>query len=112
MNYRLVLRHIQDVLRACDESVVFLAGDGVPSQHRDGDLSIVLAQTVIKEKNNCFGINPPVPLAKENPPGAYIINRIRISISMISDYEKGFPYSDEALKSYIIKKQDLFGYYE
>lgn len=113
MSYYSVIEHIQQVLHACGDNVNLIpTGNTPPSQIKPGDLSIEVEQTVIKRVNNYFEIKTPSPIHPKNPTGGYIITRVRISNSMIDDYSKGFPYSNDELIHAIANKDGMFGYFE
>ena len=113
MSYYSVIEHIQEILHECgDNANLIPTGNNPPSQIKPGDLSIEVKQTVIKIENDCFKIKPPYPLHPNNPPGGYIITRIRISKSMIDDYSKGHPYTNDELKKVMANKEFMFGYFD
>ena len=113
MNYQPVLRHIEALFGACGESArLSPLGDFIPSQERIGCISISIRQAVIQENNGCFEVIPPHPKHPINPPGGYIVNRIRLSTSMIGDYANGAAYTNEELRNYLDGNVGLFGYYE
>ena len=108
MNYSLVIQHIQKVLNKCGDNVLFKSTGS--TANFDTDISIEIETTNILKKNKCCEISEPLPLCKEEEE-KYKINRIRISADMITDYEKGYPYSDETIIGLLKTKKGLFGCY-
>lgn len=102
------IRHLQNNLNECGDPVIF-SPTGKQSPEPTGYISIEIEKVSILIKNSCCTIPPPNPMCTENPKGKYNINRIRVSISLLDSYSKGFPFSDEAIKNMICSMEFLFG---
>ena len=102
MNYSLVIHHIQKVLNKCGDNVLFKTASF------DTDISIEIETTNILKENKCCEISELLQLCKEEQDEKYKINRSRISSDMTTDYEKGYPYSDEKIIGLLKTKKGLF----
>lgn len=110
MSYKLVIRHIQNILNQCGDSVNLIpTGQQVESD--TGQVSIEVKSTLIMRQNKYCAIPPPSPFYSHDPEDKYSINRIRISQRLAENYSKNFPLTDEEMKSIICEKTDLFGFY-
>ncbi len=112
MSHIQVINHIQTVLNNCGDNVRLVPTGAVTNSERPGHLSIEVRQVQIKKHNKNFQVPPPQPMNQDDLDDNYTINRIRISSSMIDDYSKNYPYTDEDLIGLLSSKTFLFGYYK
>ena len=111
MSYTIVVEHIERILNQCGDPVHFTLTE-YKAPHESGHISLEIKKVAILKKNNCCAEMPePSPLGKNNPPGKYWVNRIRISHSLSFEYSRGNPMSDEEIKGMIRNKKFLFGYH-
>lgn len=103
-----IIRHIQGVLNQCGDPV-FLQPTGNETLADPGRMSIEINMVMLKKQNNCFTVPVPNPSSSQNTEDGFWINRVRLSTSMIDDYSKNFPFTDEDIKSLISKSTILFG---
>lgn len=112
MSYYRVLQHIEQVLNSCGDTVNLIpTGNTVPSTQSIGSLSIEIEEVYILKQNNCFSISCPNPTSNENSDTKWKINRIRVSETMIDDYAKNYPFTNQDMLTFISGKSDLFAYY-
>ncbi|WP_411811952.1 hypothetical protein ACLB9Y_00935 [Chryseobacterium scophthalmum] len=109
MSYKLIIRHIQNILNQCGDPVN-LTPTGLQTMSEPGQMSIEIKRTLIMRQNKCCAIQPPVPVCRDNPEDRYWINRIRISQRLADAYTKN-PLTDEQMKDIICEKPKLFGCY-
>ena len=110
MSYTQVITHLQSIMNQCGDPVVFRpTGQKVIAE--PGQITIEINKVVIRKQNNCYLVLPPTPRCNDNPEDGYWVNRIRISLSLIDDYSKNFPLTDDELRGIISKKATLFGCY-
>lgn len=111
MSYK-VIKHIEKILNLSGDKVNLIpTGNIVQSSIKTGYLSIEIEQTNILKENKIFKLGIPNPLSNDNLDEKFCINRIRLSLSIIDDYSKNHPYSDEEMKNLIAENDGLFGFY-
>ena len=86
-------------------------GNAVSSSQSIGSLSIEIEEDYILKLNNCFSISCLNPTSNENFDTKYKINRIRVSETIIDDYTKNYPFTNQDMLTLISGKSDLFAYY-
>lgn len=111
MSHNLVISHIQKVLNNCGDDVRLVSTGAITNSEMPGNLSIEIRPVRIKKHNDNFPVPPPQPMCQDDDEDTYAINRIRISTSMIDDYSKNWPYTDEDIIGVISGKTFLFGCY-
>ncbi|WP_298152230.1 hypothetical protein [Flavobacterium sp.] len=111
MSHTLVLNHLQRVLNLCGDNVRLIPTGDVVNSEMPGHLSVEIRPVRIKKHNNNCSVPPPQPMCQDDKEDSYAINRVRISTSMIDDYSKKFPYTDEEIIGLISGKTYLFGCY-
>jgi hypothetical protein len=58
-----------------------------------------------------FDLPAPYPHGEGDEDGNYTVNRIRVSKSLINDYNDNHPFTDDELEKQIMKNTMLFGFY-
>jgi hypothetical protein len=111
MNIYGVVEHIQQILNQCGDPIELLpTGDYM--QNENGQYSIELEEVFLKRENNVFTLPAPNPISAKDTDECFVITRIRIGRTMMDDYSKGYPFSDEEVLNVLKEKEDLFGYYK
>ena len=112
MSYQKVLLHLENLLNKMGNNINIITTGNTVNSEIPGNLSIEINQITILDSFNQLLLPKPGPQCKSDVnTNTYTINRIRLSTSIIDDYSKKFPFSDEELLNMILHKELLFGYY-
>lgn len=112
MSHQKVLSHLESLLNKMGNNIHIVSTGNTNNSQIPGELSIEINPITILNSFNQLLIPKPGPQSKSDL-GAetYTINWIRLSTSIIDDYSKKFPLSDEELLDVIMHKELLFGNY-
>jgi hypothetical protein len=112
MSQQKVLSHLESLLNKMGNNIHIVATGNTVNSEIPADLSIEINPITILNTFNELLIPKPGPQSESDfGTETYTINRIRLSTSIIDDYSKKIPYSDEELLNVIMHKELLFGYY-
>ncbi|OIV41347.1 hypothetical protein [Flavobacterium johnsoniae] len=111
MSQLAVLNHIEKILNYMGNNINIIA-TGNFTNSENGDISIEIKPIKISSSFNEFLLPTPKPQNKiDIDTNTYSINRVRISTSIIDDYSKKYPYSNNDILEIILHKEFLFGWY-
>lgn len=112
MSKQKVLSHLESLLNEMGNNIRIVTTGNTSNSDIPGNLSIEINPITILNAFNELLIPKPGPQCKfDFGTETYTINRIRLSTSIIDDYSKKAPYSDEELLDVVMHKELLFGYY-
>lgn len=101
----LVLKQISKVLSEMCGYTINLSCIGDFYMDENGKYSVELNEIDISSKH----ILKPFPQYSNDNDGFYKVNRIRLGITILNDTVKGYPFSDDEIKT-VLKGVNVWGY--